>query len=214
MKIRDSSFRYVTPAALPSHQVIRSFHLSARPYLWLTQALAEFSCRVQCPAFRNSPLNQFVSELLANYQAANIVQPHDLYFTYQVLYESSLHLLGFSVQNELDQTGINLILRLQATFPGAAATLAVSLSRNDFNPSTDMLPALAKPYLDRPPVEANSFQEALFFYYLWLVTEERSQSQQFLARSAETYPDAGNPDFRAGRHRPLPLTDPTLGSDY
>ena len=150
----------------------------------------------QMPAYELDPrLNAFVSELATLYIEDKIVQPHDRYFSQQLLYAASLQLIGYSTLHPLPDAELNLLLGLQTTFPGTLATLAIALSNNQFNPSRQMLLNLAQPHINSTPIESNNFQESLFYYYLCLLESDEAKSRQYLKTSAELYPSVKNPGY-------------------
>ncbi len=143
----------------------------------------------------NPTLNKFVEQLLFNYINQESRQPHNIYFLQQLLYDASLHLIEYSTINQLNEDELNLLLNLQTTFPGALATLAIALSNNQFNPPVEMLLVLAKPHIENIPVESDNLQEALFYYYLFLIEPDKQQAGNYLEKSAEIFPAADNPGF-------------------
>jgi hypothetical protein len=149
----------------------------------------------------NKSLNSLVGELVLGYANRESNQPHNLYFLHQLFYDASMHLTEYSTNHHLEAAELSLMLDLQTTFPGVLATLAIALSDNRFNPSAEMLMALARPYIDNMPVESETLHIAFFYYYLSLIEGDRNSAADYLERSAGIYPADGNPGYVAWTKR-------------
>jgi hypothetical protein len=153
------------------------------------------------PPALDKKLNALVAKLVLGYVNRESNQPHNLYFLHQLFYDASLHLTEYSTYHHLETAELNLMLDLQTTFPGVLATLAIALSNNRFNPSVEMLMALARPYIDNMPVETETLHIAYFYYYLSFIEKDKNSAADYLERSAGIYPVDDNPGFVAWTKR-------------
>lgn len=150
---------------------------------------------------RNENHDEFRRRLLNAYTSGVISDPHELFFTGQLLLGISHQLLMLASETELTQAEVNDLVALQETFPGTTATLYTALTNRNFRLPGDQLLAMAFAMEANFPPETSNQNRATFYYYVALlflqarhgIATDVNLALEFLEKSFLALPTPDNP---------------------